>query len=167
MNYVSFFLDVSHILRIIRANYVEGKLPVPEYDDEEGIAHYRGVLARVTTQYYGNLFEKAAYLLTTITKGHYFKNGNRRLALFTTLLFLAINKYEPKKLTWTQLATKLEELFQTTHLLKQVDLDSDIENGLYYLVTFVAGGFKDSHYHFDDLKLKAAAFFEFAFEKQE
>lgn len=66
---------------------------VPVYrDNREGIAKLLGVLERARMDtYYPNLLDKATHLLIDINKGHFFSNGNKRLALVVTTTFLTIN----------------------------------------------------------------------------
>src|SRR3989344_3621271 len=66
---------------------------VPIYrDNREGIAKLLGVLERARMDaYYPNLLDKATHLLIEINEGHFFSNGNKRLALVATTTFLIIN----------------------------------------------------------------------------
>lgn len=66
---------------------------VPAYrENKEGIAKLLGVLERARMDtYYPDLLDKATHLLLSINEGHFFSNGNKRLALVTTTAFLAIN----------------------------------------------------------------------------
>lgn len=66
---------------------------VPDYaNDSKGMPQVLGVLERVRMDtYYPTILEKAAYLLIAINKGHFFGNGNKRLALVTSTVFLVLN----------------------------------------------------------------------------
>lgn len=66
---------------------------VPVYrDNQEGVAKLLGVLERTRMDaYYPTLLDKATHLLLSINKGHFFSNGNKRLALVVTTTFLTIN----------------------------------------------------------------------------
>ena len=66
----------------------------PVYENEPlGLDELASILEFVRNDdYYPNLFSKAAYLLVTISTGHKFGNGNKRLALFTYIYFLHRNK---------------------------------------------------------------------------
>ncbi len=66
---------------------------VPVYrDNQEGVAKLLGVLERARMDtYYPTLLDKATHLLLSINKGHFFSNGNKRLALVVTTTFLTIN----------------------------------------------------------------------------
>ncbi len=66
---------------------------VPVYrENPEGIAKLLGVLERARMDtYYPTLLDKATHLLLSINKGHFFSNGNKRLALVVTTTFLTIN----------------------------------------------------------------------------
>ncbi len=77
---------------------------VPIYrENVDGIAKLLGVLERARMDlYYPDILDKATHLLLSINKGHFFSNGNKRLALVVTTTFLTINKKHleenPKKL---------------------------------------------------------------------
>jgi len=43
---------------------------------------------------YPNIFQKAAMLLYFFTKGHCFVDGNKRIGILSTIVFLDINGYE-------------------------------------------------------------------------
>ena len=66
---------------------------VPIYrENKDGIAKLLGVLERARMGiYYPTLLDKATHLLLSINKGHFFSNGNKRLALVVTTTFLTIN----------------------------------------------------------------------------
>ena len=42
--------------------------------------------------YYQSFIKKSAYLFASISTGHYFPNGNKRLAMMSLTYFLALNK---------------------------------------------------------------------------
>jgi prophage maintenance system killer protein len=67
---------------------------VPVYRDNlGGVAKLLGVLERARMdRYYPTLLDKATHLLLSINKGHFFSNGNKRLALVVTTTFLTINE---------------------------------------------------------------------------
>lgn len=66
---------------------------VPVYrDSTEGVSKLLGVLERTRMDaYYPSLLDKAVHLLIEINEGHFFSNGNKRLALVVTTTFLIIN----------------------------------------------------------------------------
>ena len=69
----------------------------PDYTlNIQGMEKLEGVLSQVQQNWYRGLFKKAAYLFISINKGHFFINGNKRLALVITLEFLYKNRVEHK-----------------------------------------------------------------------
>ena len=82
--------------------------------------------------YYSSLSGKAAYIFVGLIEGHYYSNGNKRLALVITLYFLALNGYSIKE-------QKPREL--------------------YNLALFVADKQKNNDMSFDALKKKAEQYF--------
>lgn len=88
---------------------------VPVYrDNSDGIAKLLGVLERARMDsYYPTLLDKATHLLLSVNKGHFFSNGNKRLALVVTTTFLTINekhlKENPKEVYRDLLASLFPE----------------------------------------------------------
>lgn len=71
---------------------------VPSYRDEPGFEKLRGIFIHVQSDtYYPSLLDKAAYLLIGINKGHFFSNGNKRLAIVVMTLFLSGNSLGLKR----------------------------------------------------------------------
>lgn len=66
---------------------------VPVYaDDRPGVDKLLGVLERAKMDtYYPDLLDKATHVLIGINKGHFFGNGNKRLALVAMTTFLTLN----------------------------------------------------------------------------
>jgi death-on-curing protein len=86
---------------------------VPEYElHREGIQKLVGVLERTRMDaYYPSLLEKAAYLLIAINKGHFFSNGNKRLALVAMTAFLTLNNKNLKYVSKDSYRELLSRLF--------------------------------------------------------
>ena len=85
---------------------------VPIYrDNRDGIAKLLGVLERARMdRYYPTLLDKATHILLSINEGHFFSNGNKRLALVVTTTFLTINEKhlkETQKEVYRELLTSL------------------------------------------------------------
>ncbi|MEK6882228.1 MAG: type II toxin-antitoxin system death-on-curing family toxin, partial [Nanoarchaeota archaeon] len=77
-----------------------------------GIEKLLGVLQGVQMdEFYKDLFDKAAYLLVQINKGHFFSNGNKRLALVMLMGFININDYHIKNLPKEDYKNKIKSLF--------------------------------------------------------
>lgn len=70
------------------------KDPLPDYRKENSEQLHKILELVKNDDYYSTLLDKASYLLTSIIQGHIYSNGNKRLALITTLYFLNINGYE-------------------------------------------------------------------------
>lgn len=67
--------------------------PLPDYRRADA-AGLNTTLAFVRDdRYYATIFTKAAYLLVSIALGHFYANGNKRLAYVTALTFLQVNGY--------------------------------------------------------------------------
>jgi prophage maintenance system killer protein len=104
--------DLDGIFALVAERYGRQE-EVPAYrDSREGIAELLGVLERAKMDaFYPTLLDKATHLLLGINKGHFFSNGNKRLALAVTTTFLTLNRHqlaEPRKEVYK---TRLAELF--------------------------------------------------------
>lgn len=80
----------------------------PRYEDcLDGIKKLESILELIQNNtYYPDYYKKASYLFITLSTGHNFINGNKRLALFSYIHFTHLNKYEyhnidrKKYITW-------------------------------------------------------------------
>lgn len=153
--------DTDLVFRLIGEHYTRVE-EVPEYANEyAGVERLLGVFEGVQSdQFYPSLEEKAAYLLVQINKGHFFSNGNKRLALVIAIGFLAFNDKrvaESTKEKYTSLLTKLFPSFESFE--DQEDFSPD-EYALYNISIIIA----DSHRYvpgndFESLKEKVVQFF--------
>lgn len=86
--------DLSLIHEIIENSLTHSET-VPDYTKEsEGVNQWESVLnSTKARKYYPRFFDKATKLLIDVNKGHFFSNGNKRLALVTALLFVYYNGY--------------------------------------------------------------------------
>ncbi|MAZ40962.1 hypothetical protein CL654_02500 [bacterium] len=153
--------DLPTLFDLIYRHYSKQE-PMPPYDSqEEGCKKLKGVLIQVTNDiYYPTLLEKAAYLLVQINKGHFFENGNKRLALVTTLGFLLINNAQFSEHTKEEYSSLVKELFPSFNKYQDFGDFNPEEFGLYNLSIIVA----DSVAHepdFEALKKKVEKFLKF------
>ena len=86
---------------------------VPVYrENSDGVAKLLGVLERARMDaYYPTLLDKATHLLLSINKGHFFSNGNKRLALVVTTTFLTLNNRYLKENSKEEYKILLANLF--------------------------------------------------------
>jgi death-on-curing family protein len=70
--------------------------PAPDYlSERNGMAELNKVLNFLQQDaYYASFFEKAAYLVCSISGSQYFSNGNKRLAVTALMLFMSLNEAE-------------------------------------------------------------------------
>lgn len=104
--------ELDFIFRFVAKRYGRQE-EVPVYrDDIEGIAELLGVLERSQWDvYYSTLLDKATYLLIAINKGHFFSNGNKRLALVVMTAFLVLNDKNLKNNSKKEYRSLLESIF--------------------------------------------------------
>ena len=72
----------------------------PHYENErKGIEKLQSILELIkNNNHYPTCYKKAAFLFVALSTGHYFSNGNKRIALFSYLYFAFINKYISRRL---------------------------------------------------------------------
>lgn len=88
--------DVKYVAHALAKKTMEWKEPIPDFS-----TRYENVLERTIVspfqsfggkQLYPGLLKKAAILFYLMVKNHPFQNGNKRIAVTTTLFFLYQNK---------------------------------------------------------------------------
>ena len=142
------------------AEFYSAKEEIPDYRNEPGLPKLLSVLQGVQQDFYPTLTDKAAYLMVQINKGHFFSNGNKRLALVCATVFLVVNKkhFEDTfdrnryRTLFTELFPKFTEIEDYPDFLPK-------EFGLYNLSILIA----DSHKYvdsFDELKTNVCKFLD-------
>lgn len=131
---------------------------VPQYRQERGLNEFCGILKQSRSDtYYPTLLEKAAYLLIGINKGHFFSNGNKRLSLVVTALFLAINGMQFKTETKGWYKERLSKVFPEYSRWEDFEEFASTDFATYNLSIMIAdsGVYKISH---DELKFRVLTF---------
>jgi len=143
----------------------------PTYTFETlGMDKLSGVLVGVREDtYYPSVFDKAAYLLLQINTGHFFSNGNKRLALVTTKIFLGINKIRLKTDIWgkkqlnemskIEYKKLLEILFPKFVNFEDQENFTSADFG-YYNISIIIADYHKYVEDFDSLKIKTRYFLE-------
>lgn len=110
--------DLVKIIDIIKSFDYAISDEEPSYDEEpEKIDDYFSLIDRLKNDvYYPNIFSKAASLFLNINNGHYFYNGNKRLAVVSLISFLENNGLRPKDLNKGQYSSMLIEIFNVENL---------------------------------------------------
>ena len=100
--------DLENAFREVETHYTKHE-EVPDYRCETvGLGKLFGVLEKVQMDtFYPSLFDKATYLFISINKGHFFSNGNKRLALVVGLGFLALNQKRLRSFSREEYKNKL------------------------------------------------------------
>lgn len=134
---------------------------VPDYENEKlGYEKLLGVLERVRMElYYPDLLDKATYLLIAINKGHFFSNGNKRLALVVATTFLTLNDTQLKEDSKEDYKSLLESLFPEYTNWTDFPEFTSTDFATYHLSIVIAesGALGIEH---DDLKGRVKKFFE-------
>ncbi len=157
--------DLIEIIDLIKGLDYEHQEEVPNYDEEQGgIDKYFSLIERSrSNQYYPDIFSKASFLFININS-HYFSNGNKRLAVTSTIFFLEKNNYTYNELSKDVYYKILNELF-TDAILVDFEEFSPINFALYNLAIITAS-INKQEIDFDDLKCKVSSFFEDVFENK-
>src|SRR3989338_3889803 len=104
--------DLNSIFDIIYKNFTL-KEKVPDYaEDKTAVDNLGGVLERIKMDdFYPDFYDKVTYLIIQINKGHFFQNGNKRLALVSVLSFIFLNCYDVSCKDKEKYRKKIQELF--------------------------------------------------------
>jgi prophage maintenance system killer protein len=144
----------------IIAEFYSAKEEIPDYRNEPGLPKLISVLQGARQDYYPTLTDKAAYLMVQINKGHFFSNGNKRLALACATVFLVMNgKHFEDTFTRDPYRKLFAELFPTFTEIEDYPDFLPKEFGLYNLSILIA----DSHKYvdsFDELKTGVCKFLD-------
>lgn len=87
--------DYYDSIFILIRNLVYDDIRKPLYEnDKRGIEQLIGLIERIQNDaHYPNFYKKAAYFFVALSAGHYFENGNKRIALFSYIYFSQINHF--------------------------------------------------------------------------
>ncbi|MDP3974798.1 MAG: Fic family protein [Candidatus Jorgensenbacteria bacterium] len=154
--------DLGTLFSVIYKHYTKRET-VPDYFvEKEGMKRLIGVMVGVKMDnFYPDIFSKSTYLLTQINKGHFFSNGNKRMALVLTLVFAFINSYWILARSKDEYKKELEMIFPNLPSFEDYQDFSPEEFGYYNLSIIIA----DSNKYdltFEDLKEKTMAFLKFS-----
>lgn len=161
--------DLESRFDLVKKHYTRHE-EVPHYTREtSGMGKLLGVLEKVRIDlYYPTLFDKATYLLVAINKGHFFSNGNKRLALVIALDFLILNGARVQDLSGDRFEgykRKLSEIFGNVQFEEYPEFTPE-EFALYHLSLIVAESHRYVGNDFDALKQKVNDFFVFSFTEE-
>lgn len=163
INYLDLEYIKQNVIPTVQKYYARPNNPAHNYSLEpKAIEQLKGCLERIRWDYVPNLIAKAAQLFICINKGHYFENGNKRLALVTLLSFLLENKYNFKDhLEKAEFADMLGELFPQFENFEDEKDFTSIEFAYYNLTIIVAESGRLGINH-DDLKRKVEIFLDYS-----
>lgn len=149
--------DLVAIIDVIQSfDYISDE-EIPRYDDQpEKIDDYFSLIDRLKNDtYYPDIHSKAAALLLNLN-GHYFANGNKRLAIFSMTYFLESNGFSPNNFSKEEFAGLITEILGE-HKLEDYDNFSPTDFAMYNLALITAQ-FNQNGVDFDDGKLQVEQF---------
>jgi death-on-curing family protein len=158
--------DMDFVFDIIREHYTSHET-IPDYRHEKsGLAKLEGILMGTQEDiYYPTIRAKAGHLIIQINKGHFFSNGNKRVALASTLFFLFKNDYTLRDRSKEEYRNELVNLFpKCTDYADFGDFRPE-EFGYYNLSIIIADHDKYVN-SFDELKDKVNAFLKFSLVRE-
>lgn len=163
MKYLSLDYVKKTVIPIIHKDYVRENNPAHDYlAESEAMKQVEGCLERVQWDYVQGVIPKAAQLFICVNKGHYFENGNKRLALVILLSFLLENGYGfGDHLDRAEYVELLERIFPSYDGFDGEDDISPTEFAYYQLTMIVADSGKCGISH-DDLKVKVEKFLKYS-----
>mgnify|MGYP000748145258 CR=1 FL=1 len=149
--------DLVEIIDVIQSfDYISDE-EIPRYDDQpEKIDDYFSLIDRLKNDtYYPDIYTKAAMLLLNVN-GHYFANGNKRLAVFSMTYFLESNGLTPTELTKNEFGNIILKIFGQ-HELEDYENFSPTDFAMYNLALITAQ-FNQNNVDFDDGKTQVEQF---------
>jgi len=151
------------VIPTINTYYVREDNPAHDYLTEpEAMKQVEGCLERARWDYVQGVIPKATQLFICINQGHYFENGNKRLALVTLLSFLLENRYGfGYNLDKGEFVERLEELFPGFENFEDENDFTSIEFAYYNLTIIVADRNRYNYSH-DEFKEKVRQFLEYS-----
>ncbi len=155
--------DLVEIIDVIQSfDYISDE-EIPRYDDQpEKIDDYFSLIDRLKNDtYYPDIYAKAAALLLNVN-GHYFANGNKRLAVFSMTYFLESNGLTPTELTKDEFDDIITEIFGQ-HELEDYENFSPTDYAMYNLALITAQ-FNLNNVDFDEGKAQVERFLKMVYK---
>ncbi len=136
--------DFVHIVDTIQAFDYPHRDEVPDYDSEpEAVDNYFSLIDRTRSDaFYSTVYLKATVLFLNIN-GHYFSNGNKRLAIFSLTYFLELNNIKPKELSKESYSSLLQSIFKSDIALTDYEGFEASDFAMYNLAIITAQFNKD------------------------
>lgn len=158
----------SEIFPTIRNNLASKNNPAPMYEAElDGLEKLKGRLVLVRNSgYYKGFYAQTAYLFVAVAEGHFFSNGNKRLALSLLAKFYELNNYKEYRFKRDKYLQKLKEIFPKAKLRKISEIKVVFPEMLYHLTKIVADKKSRGEGNFDSLKSKVEEFLRFSLSNQ-
>lgn len=149
--------DLVEIIDVIQGfDYISDD-EIPKYDDQpDKIDDYFALVDRLKNDtYYSDIYSKAATLFLNIN-GHYFANGNKRLAVFSMTYFLENNGLSPADLSKDEFGKLITEIFGN-HTLEDYENFTPTDFAMYN-VALITAQFNQNNIDFDDGKAQVEQF---------
>jgi death-on-curing family protein len=161
------FLNLDYIKKnvipTIHKSYVRDGNPAYDYLGEpKAMEQVDGCLERVRWDYAKEFISKAAQLFLCINKGHFFGNGNKRLALVTVLSFFIENGYGFRdNYDKGEYSEFLSNLFPRFNKFED-EYDFTSIDFAYYNLTIIVADSEGYGYSYEYLKEKVEKFFKYS-----
>jgi prophage maintenance system killer protein len=154
--------DLIEIIDIIQSfDYVSDE-EVPVYDAQpDKIDDFFALIDRLKSDvYYPDIFSKATVLFLNVN-GHYFSNGNKRLAVFSLTYFLESNGLRPADLSKHEFSNLITKIFGD-HKLEDYENFSPTDFAMYN-VALITAKFNLNNVGYDEAKLQVEQFLRTVF----
>lgn len=155
--------DLDTIFSYIEMRYTRIE-EVPRYREEYRFDEFCGVLRQAAADtYYPSIQDKATYLLIGIIQGHFFSNGNKRLALVVMAFFLSFNGFQLREKSKAEYQELLGTLFPEHGHWEDYPDFSPRDYATYNLAVIIA---QRGEYHIahEDLKRRVGSLLESVLE---
>jgi len=169
--YLSLSDYFKYIFPSIRKITYDDDRKKPIYEDQEsGIKTIDGIISFIQNDnYYPTFINKASYLFTAISTGHYFPNGNKRLALFSFAYFAHQNGYNFRGINIYEYKKWFKKYFSGYRVTK-MNFSTNVGWAIYNFNRAINIKYPEkrrSHkYNFDEIKEITEIFFNLILDKQ-
>lgn len=157
--------DLIEIIDIIRSLDYSNSEEIPRYDEQpDKIDDYFSLIDRLQNDtYYPDVMSKAAVLFLNLNS-HYFENGNKRLAVVSTVFFLENNGWVMVNRGKKFFAKIIRDSFCVEGLKDYENFSS--KNFAMYNVALITAQLNQNNVSFEEGKRQTKVFLEKAFTKR-
>lgn len=153
--------DIENAFKLVQNQFDREDERNPKYQEQpQAIENLEALLERVkNNKFYPTFEEKASALFINIIKGHFFFDGNKRLGIVITIIFLIKNGKFPDNLSKEDYKNKLSNLFPDEKF--EDDESFDPLSFSFYNLAIITASHQEKNIEFEKLENKIKQFLYF------